>query len=283
MKPAARLQDKHKCCCTEGPILETGAPTVLLDGLVASKLADHLQCSTHPEDVVKSGAATVLWEQLPATIETSETLVFGEIIPPCSPNVFVGGPMFSVPKSILVNGTWSERNKIVRDLYLLWTTPSGKELFRRLDESGSQVSIYPIPNTEGASAYGSNPYALLFGFGSGSTIYYNPDGGGKPTVFDRNGKGISDPPQIVLAHELNHSLDMAEGTLPAPWTKDPNPPKSEPTIELAESRAIGTGSQTNKYPSENSFRRDLGLAERDNHYGTMDAPGQGPTDLRPGK
>jgi uncharacterized Zn-binding protein involved in type VI secretion len=280
MHPAARLTDDHACPSGTGPINEPGATTVVIDGKIASKLADYIDCPWHSDDVVAEGSATVLWEQLPATLEGCHTLVLGVIQPPCSSTVIIGGPTFALPENIEVFGTHEERNKIVRDLYLLWTTPSGKELFRRLTESGKVISIYTTPNPGAAGAKPWNMWPLVFGFGVGSTVYYNPDG--QIAVYDRNGQPISCPPQIVLGHELSHSLDMADGTLPI-LAKDPNPPLSEPNIPLAESRAIGTGSGTGRVPSENSFRRDLGLPERDNHFGSVSNAGSGPTNLRPGK
>lgn len=61
---------------------------------------------------------------------------------------------------------------------------------------------------------------------------------------------------------------------------DPAPPASEPTIEREEAATIGTGSHRGDDLTENTFRDDLGLPRRDNHFGKATPAPTG--DLRPG-
>src|SRR5262245_8214476 len=67
---------------------------------------------------------------------------------------------------------------------------------------------------------------------------------------------IAISPQEALLHEMVHSLADAEGTSPTGIDTTVPPPDD---CTKAESQTIGMRSYPNSFPSENSFRDDLGL------------------------
>ena len=185
-----------------------------------------------------------------------------------------------MPANFSINGPAGFQNKVIRDLYLLSTTPSGAALINQLGASGKPIRFVPESDPQNSFCTPDNGTNAQNGTGTGSTISYNPDV--RMNVYDRSGNVIGQPSQVILAHEMAHGLANAQGTQQT--GTDPAGPASEPNIDREESQAIGTGSHTTQTPSENSVRRDLGLPERDNHFRTPDGPAQAvpPTNLRPG-
>ena len=140
-----------------------------------------------------------------------------------------------------------------------------------------EIVFSPVTNNAGTTP---NIFPL-FG-GRGSTITYNP--AVNSTVFDSGGGTLPDPAQLMLGHEMIHALRNAENTNNFSDT-DPNPPASEPHIPEGEAMAIGTGSHSGDYPTENSLRHDLGpqYGTRDNHLGgAVDPASPTPLSIRPG-
>ncbi|AGP39235.1 hypothetical protein SCE1572_34975 [Sorangium cellulosum So0157-2] len=256
-----------------------GMPSVLVGALPASRLADYSAC-LGAVDVTATGAAMVLIGGLPAARVADETAHRGVVVGPGATMVLIGGPTFALPPNVTVEGPPDFQNKVIRDLYFLSTTPSGQELFRRLDASGRPVKIVPESDPQNSFCTANDATAASDGTGTGSTVSYNPDA--RVNAYDRNGNPIAEPSQVLLGHEMAHALANAEGRRQT--GTDPAPPASQPDIGREEAQAIGTGSHNGAYPSENSFRRDLGLPERDNHYWTPDGPDAAlpPTSLRPG-
>ena len=75
MPPAARLTDFHECPMITpglppiphvgGPIVGSGAPTVLIAGLPAARVGDMLVCVGPPDSII-TGSATVMICGMPA-------------------------------------------------------------------------------------------------------------------------------------------------------------------------------------------------------------------------
>lgn len=288
MLPAAKMNDNHVCPALSPPgdhgaprkpyvggqVLFPCAPSVLIAKDPAAHLADYAGCQGDL-DMIAGGASTVLIRGLPATRLGDATIHRGAIIGPGAPTVLIGGPAFALPSTFTIDGSPDFRNKVIRDLYLLSTTPSGRELFRRLVASGKTVRFIPTADDNGYCSPVSSPAALA-GVPTSSVIQYNPEHAmGKR---DAAGNAIPGPPQVTLAHEMCHALANAEGRHQSGI--DSKGPPSEPTIEEEEAQAIGVGSHRRDYPSENSVRADLGLPERADHGGGGKSPE--PSSLRPG-
>jgi uncharacterized Zn-binding protein involved in type VI secretion len=282
-EPAARVTDDHSCpdfifvATTPvphvgGPVQPPGAPTVKIGGQPAARLGDFAQCVLGPTDVIAGGASTVLIGQLPATrVVIDKTVHKGIVKPPGMPTVKIGGPSFSLPPNFDLRGSPDFQNKLVRDLYFLSTTNTGKQLIDRLAASGQTITFKPTDD-------GNEESEGIFG---GATVYYNPDG--VRQMQDAAGNWTSRPPVVGLAHEMVHALGDVEGNAPPYGNIDPSPPPSEPNIRQEEARAIGTGSYTGSSPSENSLRQEMGLPQRANHYGRPPPAGTpAPANPRPG-
>lgn len=284
MIPAARLTDQHVCPQVTagvphvgGPILSPGMPNVLIGGMPASRLADFALC-VGPLDTISKGAATVLTGGLPAVRLTDMTIHGGMVAGPGALTVLINGPAFAIPANFKFEGSPAFMNKVVRDLFLLSTTPTGRALLQRLEAAGETVTFRehtgindfcnPVDSTKAKN-----------GEPTGSVIRYNPDY--RSNAYDSSGNMIPQPPQAFLAHEMVHALNNSEGT--HHYGTDPNPPASERGISEEEASAIGTGSHNGDPVTENGVRNDLGMPRRDNHIGTGGpAPGE-PTPLEIGR
>jgi uncharacterized Zn-binding protein involved in type VI secretion len=288
MPPAARVTDMHTCPMSSGPVPHVGGPilppcsvNVMTGSLNAARVSDLATC-VGPPDAITKGAFSVLINGLPAARLTDLTMHGGLITAPGWPTVEIGDPAFAIPSVIQVKGDPIFIQKTIRDLVLIGMTPSGQALFARLQAAGKPIQIVysPVPDNAGTTP-GSSSDATN-GKGTGSTITYNPSANG--TVYDLSGNTLPDPAQVMLGHELIHSLRNAEGTNNFKDI-DPSAPASEPNMPDGEGMAIGAGSHTGDYPTENSLRRDLGpqYGTRDNHYGGPTDPiYPTPSGIRPG-
>jgi hypothetical protein len=231
-----------------------------------------------PIDVIAKAASSVLTNGLPTARLTDMTVHGGVIVAPGDPTVLIGDPVFSLPATFLIKGSPDFQNKVIRDLFFLSTTATGRTLMSQLTAAGKPITFVSTSDANGYCSPDSAIRARL-GFATGSTIQYNPDL--SLTVYDASGNPIPEPPQVVLEHEMCHALANSTGT--HQYGTDPAPPASQPNIEEEEAQAIGTGSHAAQSPSENSLRSELGLGARDNHFGALPAPGD-PTspNLRPG-
>lgn len=96
--PAAREGDDHWCYRKTndidhegGPILPPCEPTVLVNGKAHARVTDMAYCNG-PTDMVVTGSATVKVGGKMATRLKERTMHTGKILPPCSPDTFIGGP-----------------------------------------------------------------------------------------------------------------------------------------------------------------------------------------------
>jgi len=267
MKLAARVADNHVCTQTSptphvgGPIVPASWAPVAAEALQAARLADYAICAG-PLDVVFEGAATVLVRGLPFAGLGNHT-AHHAVITTAAGTVFVGGPTFSLPANFIVKGDSAFQNALIRDLFFLSTLPSGRALIERLARSGQPITFVPESDPHNSFCSPASGVAHALHQPTGSTVSYNPDCAIQ--AYDSGGNKIDMPPQCVLAHEMVHGLDNAEGHSHS--GPDPQPPASEPLIPEEEAAAIGTGSHSKDYPTENSVRSDMGVTRRDNHYG----------------
>jgi uncharacterized Zn-binding protein involved in type VI secretion len=286
MQPAARVGHFHVCSKLEGPVPHAGgviqppcSPKVLTGFQPQARLSDLATC-VGPTDCIVMGASTVLVHGLPAA-RMGDTTAHGGVIMKGFDMVLIGGPAFTLPPNITVNGADDFLQKTYRDLYFLSTTPTGEEIFKQLAARGKPVTITSCNDNNGGCKPLNKSDASDPEKGSGSNIVYNPDL--QSDAFDQNHNAIPTPPQVALGHELCHAVHNANGERQT--GVDPNPPASEPDIKREEAQTIGTGSYEGKKPSENSLRDDVGLGRRDNHEGT-DGPTPGgpkPVNFRPGE
>lgn len=283
MPAGCRVGDLHVCPVVlpiphvGGAVVPTGPVTVHAEGPPAARVGDFVTCvgSGGPTDVIFEGALTVLVGGLPWAGRFDKTAHGGVLLMAAS-TVFVGGAAFVLPPQVKVKGPPGFQNEVIRDLALLAGTPSGRRLFERIEAAGEPITIIPEADPHNSFAAPVDAAKAAAGQPTGSTVMYNPSVA--ISVYDAAGSDIDEPPQLVLGHEMVHALNNSNGT--HHHGVDPAPPASEPTIEREEAATIGTGSHSGDDLTENTFRDDLGLPRRDNHYGkTTPAP---TGDLRPG-
>ena len=288
MPPAARITDMHVCPMVTGIVPHVGGPiippcslNVMTGSLNQARVSDFLTC-VGPPDIIVMGAFTVLVNGLPAARLLDLTAHGGDIVAPGMPTVIIGNPAFAIPSVIVIVGTPVFQQQVVRDLVLIGMTPSGQALFRRLQAAGKTITIQFSPVANNAGTTPGSATDATNGTGTGSTITYNP--AANSTAYDSAGNTLPFPAQVMLGHEMIHGLRNAEGTNDFANT-DPTPPASETTIPEGEAMAVGTGSHSADYPTENSLRNDLGsqYGTRDNHYGGPTNPAYPtPAGIRPG-
>ncbi len=264
MKPAVRAGDALSCEKHGGlgDLAALGQPKVCINGRPAIRLGDRANCPFGGADVVGEGAAVVRIGSLPAAAMGHKSM-HGASIDSGSHNVNIGGPTFSLPPNLRVGGSAEFRNLVIRDLYLLSTTPTGREILERLERSGSVVTIVP----ESVKASHTD------GEGRDSTIFYNLSEGF--AVTSRDFGPVTAPPQTALGHELVHVVHIGEGTA---GKRDNN---------AEEIRVRGDGMHyDDETINENRLRDQLGQPERwgdgmvmaDEQHG----PIRGDRNLRPG-
>ena len=105
MPEAARVGDNHVCNMVDpsgtphvgGPVLPTGSPMVLTNGLAQARGTDKLTCAVPAPDFIVTGAGSVLVDGLPAARKTDRTMHAppGQIMLG-SPDVLIGGPTVGV-------------------------------------------------------------------------------------------------------------------------------------------------------------------------------------------
>jgi uncharacterized Zn-binding protein involved in type VI secretion len=284
MHKAARLEDISLCAARDqrAPLAAPCDASVLIEGVPAARLASKADCPDHGADLVGSGAAMVLIGGLPAARIGDGILEKGVIVGPGANQVLIGGPTFAVPSVITIEGDEAYRSKVVRDLYFISTTRSGREILERLNRAGQPITIKPItvdqPNTRQIP---NSAEDSLAGRPTGSVIYYDPEY--EAITRGANGEAFKISPQEALFHESIHASTDAAGTTPT--GHDPKYPVQGGYMRKPESQAIGVWSYEGTFPTENTFRDDLGLKpHRAVHVKqVVDDPSQlPPQNFRPG-
>jgi uncharacterized Zn-binding protein involved in type VI secretion len=272
MSQAAREKDTTKCVLWipphwGGPLRPALPVCVRANGVPVARLADFADCSWNTVDVVSQGASLVLVCGLPSARLGDHTLHGASIIVG-SPDVEVGGPTFTLPANLTVTGGADFQNKVIRDLFVLSTTPTGQEVLNQIAKAGQSVEIVEGTDPHNAACIGDRGEDETTA--CSSTVVYNPDVA--LFVHDDSGNPIPQPPQVALGHELVHAMQFSEG-----GARD----------DEDDQRTIGFGNHRDSSPSENSLRKDLGLPRRGDHgMRTFDPNGneltQPTMNLRPG-
>lgn len=248
--------------------------SVMIEGPPAARLASKAVCAGLG-DLIASGAAMVLIGGLPAARTGDSTLHKGIIVGPCAANVLIGGPAFSLPSVVTIQGSEEYQSKVLRDLYFLSTTRSGRELLARWEKAGQPILI-TVPTTTPPNN-GNRPTDIdsySDGKPCGSTIFYNPDQ--QNVSRGPNGEIIRISPQEALMHEGVHALAYSEGNNPTGFYD----PQMKGT-KRSESQAMGTGSYQDTFPTENSFRKDMNLEPPRATHARVDAANEDPALIPP--
>jgi uncharacterized Zn-binding protein involved in type VI secretion len=264
-----------------GPIIPPCSLNVMTGSLNQARVSDMLSC-VGPPDIIVMGSFSVLVNGLPAARLLDLTAHGGDIVAPGMPTVIIGDPAFAIPAVIVIAGLPAFQQQVVRDLVLIGMTPSGQALFKRLQAAGKTITIQfsSVANNAGTSPDSGSD--ATNGSGTGSTITYNPAANG--TAYNTAGGTLPLPAQVMLGHEMIHALRNSEGTNNFKGT-DASAPPSEPSMKEGEAMAVGAGSHSGDYPTENSLRHDLGpqYGRRADHYGGPTDPAYpNPSSIRPG-
>jgi len=136
MRKAARQGDEQeRPSGSHGSLQDPCEPMVLIHGVPAARLATRA-VGSEGVDLVTSGAAMVLIHGLPAARMGDATTGGGVVIGPGADRVLFDGPEFSVPSVVEIEGDDAYRSKVIRDLYFISTTRSGREWLARLERAG---------------------------------------------------------------------------------------------------------------------------------------------------
>ncbi len=219
MFPAAKKGSNIKCQKGLGSIQGYGVADVLVNGQPIAALGDFSPCLPIGDgDVILQGASQVIVGQLPAVHFGHGTYHSGAVIGQLSPDVFIGGPTFTLPDCIKLEGGRDWMNKTIRDLYFIAQTENGKELFRRLEESGKTLLIKEKTTEvelrrKGSVAYDWPPGSASPAAGTDAVVAYDPNPNPLKGVHTHeDGRNTTQTPQVALFHEMVHGLHMMDGT-----------------------------------------------------------------------
>lgn len=178
--------------------------------------------------------------------------------------------------SITIEGTPEFRAKVVRDLRIIESTPSGRRLLASMEASGKTARIHfdndgwawtdPPPGSQ------ANPPGYLRtdgkpGAKANTEIGYDPDAtsysGTTPSIYDTAAwaQPPNAPSDSVLFHEMTHADDMMHGRMDGNNGVNTGPRAGNP-VPNYEIRAAGLGPYANESYSENTYRRDRNLLPR---------------------
>lgn len=266
--------------CPKGVVLIEGLPaahlncTVVCTGAISVGLA-HPPPPAPPPPPIIMGSPTVLIHGMPAARwapsgDTGACGVFlGDPKLAATRRVLIGGPVFPLSVTTLPNGNIQVGNnitiagdrefqaKVLRDLHIMSSFPTGASRLSRIDSSGRAVEIRPGANNTttpdnnadaaaaGRPAWGGTEVGT--GRGTGSTITYNPDRE-PPTAADPS---VRRPADVGLHHELTHADRMAHGEEDA--SPDPAHPNN-PNLE-----------ETQVINQDNQYRIERGIPTRADH------------------
>jgi len=289
--PAARIGDMHTCPMVTGTVPHVGGPlvlgafTVLVAGPPQSRQTDMLVC-VGPPDTVAMGEPTVLVGT--TGMGGMVSAVLGGVL--AGLKNFVGG----YPRAVLqpdgsyvteynefitIEGTPEYQAKVIRDLDIISKTPSGQRLLESMAKSGKKCRIHTDQGqgnwawTDPPPPSGPNPPGYLRsdgtpGTGADTEIGYNPDRTsltgppGSPYNTAAWAQQPNRPADVGLFHEMVHADDMMHGRLDSRQGTNTGPLAGSP-VANSELRAAGLGPYQGESYSENTYRQDRGLAQRD--------------------
>ncbi|MBS8228639.1 M91 family zinc metallopeptidase [Vannielia litorea] len=252
-----------------GAVPSIGFPTVLTGSLPQARTLDQHGCLFHGPNTVTQGAMTVLTGGLP----TARVMSLTACSAVCSSgqyNVLIGGGSVTIP--IDVQGTDAFRLEVQNAAATLYGTPTGREIFRGIADSGNMVEMHEYTGNNGFCTP-NNGTDAQDGTGTGSRVDWNP-------TYDDRASFPGQTPTIVLGHELVHAYHNAQGTQ-ATGPMDSYPGQSGSSNRGEERATVGTRGTSitdpagntvpvpdhgADVPTENSLRRDLGVPERPTYY-----------------
>jgi uncharacterized Zn-binding protein involved in type VI secretion len=254
---AARKGDNHICGKghPDNPVTEH-SPDVRSGGEYQARILDACDCPDQLENI-KTGSGNVLVNGLPCARITDKTIHEGLITAGFN-DVLVGGP--TVLMNIQVTGPPDFRERVKRSLAEIYSTPTGQELIRLLNEQHNPLRIAPAlaPDDNRADV--------------------SPDGVG--TIFWDAYTPVTGMwhPTLSLGHEMSHGTHNGapSGANEERRTVGTKPPldSNGNRVYDANGRPNGTHIRdkhgnllpapdfSNEFPSENSLRRDLGWPPR---------------------
>ncbi len=267
--------------CPKGVVLIEGLPaahlncTAICTGVISVGLAHPPPVPPAPPPPIILGSTSVMIHGMPAARwapsgDIGACGVFlGDPKLAALRRVFIGGPVFPLSVTVLPNGNIQVGNnitiegdsefqaKVLRDLHIMSSFPTGAARLNSIDGAGQAVRIQsganntttPDSNADAAAAgrpaWGGTETGT--GRGTGSTISYNPDRE-PPTAADPS---VRRPADVGLQHELTHADHMAHGTEDAsPDPAHPNNPNLEETRVISE---------------DNQYRTERGIPTRADH------------------
>jgi uncharacterized Zn-binding protein involved in type VI secretion len=288
--PAARIGDMHTCPMVTvlvphvgGPLV-LGAFTVLVGFVPQSRQTDMLVC-VGPPDAVAMGCPTVLVGMSGGA--GGAGAILGGLM--AGVGNFLGG---GYPRTVLqadgsyvtqynsfitIEGTPEYQAKVVRDLNIISSTPSGQRLLTSMESSGQQCRIHtdngtgnwawtdPPPTTAGAPGYlqadgtAGSPANTEIGYNPDRTHLSGPPGSPYNTA-DWAQEG-NRPADVGLYHEMVHADDMQHGRMDSDMGTNAGPRAGDP-LAHSESRAVGLPPYDGESYSENTYRDDRGLPPR---------------------
>jgi uncharacterized Zn-binding protein involved in type VI secretion len=245
--PTARLGDMHTCPMVTpgvppiphvgGPILPPCFPTVMEGDQPDARILDLAQC-VGPPDPIAQGSATVLVGGLP-TARMLDPTSHGGVIMLGLPTVIVGGPV--VAMGVSPGSTKPFILALQTALSQILPTPSGVEWLRQMAATGHKITFQQVIDDSGFCQQSGDLDKGGASSGSDSLIGWNPS----RHILDPALPGTQGVPgaAVLLAVGLVAALENATGNM--------------------QGKEGG--------PTENSFRRDLGVESRPSGDG-MDGP-----------
>lgn len=283
--PASRVTDPHICPAVTGIVPHVGGPiippcmvTVLTCVQPQARILDIATC-VGPPDPIAQGEATVLVGGLPATRFLHTTSHGGVIMGGC-PTVLIGSayPAGGTITMKIAPGQTPEFVKSLQDaLSKILPTPSGQEWMKQMAKNGHAVTFKQTNDDNGYCGADDVAHRATAP-GSDSTISWNPN----KNSLDPSLPGTQGAPgaPVILAHEMVHALHNANGDY-RNGPEDSYPGQQGSSSRGEERSTVGTPGPirrpdgtmdnaapdySNDKPTENSFRRDLGIPPRPSYY-----------------
>jgi uncharacterized Zn-binding protein involved in type VI secretion len=292
--PASRIGDTHVCPMVTVLVPHVGGPlilgslTVIVGGVPQSRVTDMLICIGPPDAVVNgspnvmvgmAGAAGGLGAVLGAALAGLKNFLGGYPKAVLQPD---GTIATQYSPNITVEGTPDFQAKAIRDLNLIAGTPSGKKLLASLNSSGKHLRIHidtaggngpgnwawtdPPPKGKHAPGYlrkdgkPGDPADTQVGYDPDRTSLSGPPG--SPYNSAKWAQPPNRPADVGLFHEMTHADDMEHGKLDNSDGTNTGPMAGTP-ISNSELRAAGITPYDKEDYSENTYRSDRGVAQRD--------------------
>jgi uncharacterized Zn-binding protein involved in type VI secretion len=272
-----------------GPgVVIDGSPTVLINNMPACRLGDTIVEAIGPPSKIMMGCMTVLIGN--SGSGGAGAAAGGGFVPspPSAWQEFTNwlGNLFRGPdeqriffgKSILIEGSPMFQLRTLIALLALAATPSGREIFQNLENSGHTVVIKETTDANGyCQPEGSAADTMDPTRGTDSTVSWNPN----HTTTDPADPVTGSPGStVILGHELVHAMHNATGTN-ANGPNDSYAGQSGSSARGEERSTVGAGGTTvvapdgttqavpdysASHPTENSIRDDLGIPRRPTYY-----------------